>query len=312
MGVLILAAACSAGGPGTSSVSIDRTHAVPILAGETHPTGTPLGEGFSVPRGAVLVGPVLPVDAPISVSGVTPQSTWAATLVVDGEPLAVYDALVQQAIDHGIEGIPWSDLGCVRGPDAAQCSGQSRIAARGLLLFIGLTAKKSCGVWHSDLSISVSDFGGPQANLVQTARPAIKPAPKIPRHPDETIPGPGVEIEIERSYSGPGEYRASKIPIVNGSQPLLAFSRKVCFDAGRSALMRATAPDRVFDTYSRNARRLKVWDDPAPPVRHERRGAWNSRSVAYSNTDTSVTIELFTSRRAPERSYLRLGIGNGA
>lgn len=88
--------------------------------------GTPLGAGLEVPEGALLQGSTFP-DL---VGG-----GYRALLLVVGDPVAVHDALVDQARDLGMDG----SGGCIGSPEQIGCSGRFADPADGESLAFGLS-----------------------------------------------------------------------------------------------------------------------------------------------------------------------------
>ncbi|MEP6624570.1 MAG: hypothetical protein ABJC79_09010, partial [Acidimicrobiia bacterium] len=109
LGILVvLVGACDGAGRGSGEGAIDRAHGIPIRASELQQSGTPLGDGFSVPRGAVLAGAVLPEVPDASPARGTPvvHRGWTAVLGVGGAPRAVAERLLAQARAAGLPSLP--------------------------------------------------------------------------------------------------------------------------------------------------------------------------------------------------------------
>jgi hypothetical protein len=81
-----------------------RSYVLPAREDAVHGPGTELGDGFEVPEGARLVGRVFP----------DPQDAhgWSATLLLDGDPMAVYNSLTAQARAAGFGDFPWAGTSC--------------------------------------------------------------------------------------------------------------------------------------------------------------------------------------------------------
>ena len=92
-----------------------------------------LPDGFQIPKGAALVGPVMPELVGVTSQAgarVAPHHAWTAALEIDGRARGVYDALVGQARRAGFTDIPDAAHACVSVPDVDV--GRSRPAGNGL------------------------------------------------------------------------------------------------------------------------------------------------------------------------------------
>lgn len=95
---------------------------VPPLPGP----GTELLDGFVVPEGSQLLGPVFPFPQG-TYAGQLPESAWSASLVVDGDPRVVVDDFLDQAVTAGLE----VKSNCEVGPRRATCSAHARRVVAG-------------------------------------------------------------------------------------------------------------------------------------------------------------------------------------
>ena len=87
--------------PTTRVVEVDR---IPVLEHSTSGPGTALGDGFTVPDGALLVGVPFPVDIGGQFDAeLLEDAGWQARLLVTGVPRDVIDDLARQATDAGID-----------------------------------------------------------------------------------------------------------------------------------------------------------------------------------------------------------------
>lgn len=92
-----------------------------------------LPDGFQVPKGATLVGPVIPdlvnATSQAGASG-APHHAWTATLKIDGHARSVYDALAGHARRAGFTDVPDPAHACESVPDVEV--GRSGPAGNGL------------------------------------------------------------------------------------------------------------------------------------------------------------------------------------
>jgi hypothetical protein len=114
LGVVVVAAAACTGGDDPP-----RPQSAPE---DTSPSGTDLADGFVVPDGAVLLGPLLPARVFGNGADITAPG-WTALLEVVEDPLAVVEDLVRQAEAQGLtapepSGCPPGDLR----PECSVCS----------------------------------------------------------------------------------------------------------------------------------------------------------------------------------------------
>ncbi len=104
VGLFVFISACTDSESAESSV--ERGHGIPILASEVRGPGTRLPDGFHIPDGAVLAGPVL---SEVERRGTAGQPTvvvrkWSAVLGIDGSPNRVVKAFADQAAHAGLVG----------------------------------------------------------------------------------------------------------------------------------------------------------------------------------------------------------------
>jgi len=126
---LVLLAAVIVWGSVRSGADAARDGAIPTAASVTSPAGTVLGNGFTVPTGASLVGQPLPFAPLFPSTGGPPLQFkgWRAVLLVSGDPRTAVDALAAEAEHAGMD----MAMGC-RGPEIAgaapsfECGGTGR------------------------------------------------------------------------------------------------------------------------------------------------------------------------------------------
>jgi hypothetical protein len=94
-GLLVMLVACTGGNdsPGPQAAPID-----------TSPPGTELADGFVVPEGAALLGPVIP-GAVLTYGGSADAPGWTALLDVDDDPLVALEDLVRQGEAQGLSAL---------------------------------------------------------------------------------------------------------------------------------------------------------------------------------------------------------------
>lgn len=114
LGVIVVAAAACTGGDDPP-----RPQTAPE---DTSPPGTDLADGFVVPDGAALLGPLFPARVFGNGADITAPG-WTALLEVEDDPLAVVEDLVHQAEAQGLtapqpSGCPAGDLR----PECTVCS----------------------------------------------------------------------------------------------------------------------------------------------------------------------------------------------
>lgn len=133
VGAVVLAVAWAVVGSSPVPGAASPTSGAP---GALLPPGTALNDGFVVAEGSALVGAVFPIlRAPVQ--GV-PLSGWTAQLVVDADPIAVFNAYVGQARALGY---------AMRGDCYVQRSGNGDVELRG---YTGLDAQAvRCGAGYS-------------------------------------------------------------------------------------------------------------------------------------------------------------------
>lgn len=112
--------ACSATSDERPSVVV--VHGTPALRAAMRPSGTALPDGFVVPRGASLVGPV--------VRDPEPHDGWTAVLLLDGSPGSLAEDFAHQAAVRGWETFPGDGGdGSVCSPVGAPASSRSEVHA---------------------------------------------------------------------------------------------------------------------------------------------------------------------------------------
>jgi hypothetical protein len=289
-----------------------RAHGTPALADALSGPSTPIGDGFSVPAGASLIGTALP-DSPITgYPGVEARRAWSALLLVDGDAVAVVHELMQQAAAKGMQGpesMPY--LSCVQDYCQAGAAIPRIATAPGSVvrtLYIGMSPRASL------VTISYRDF-----DPSRTAT-AVDPPPKeppLPRPPAlRAVERPGVADRINLAPPAcvrldpcsEAQLRRTEVRVQSGSEPLAPAFCDACYDSD-VLLMRVGDGERVLDAYSAATAMLDAWEG-APQRSTDLRDGWTVRTAGFGNTDTSVSYELF--RRDGSPQYLRLSLSNGA
>jgi hypothetical protein len=104
-------------GDGTPETT--RVAGIPVIRDAISAAGTPLGAGFKVPRGAVLVGGAVPVENAVVYRGRPRRDRgWTALMLATGDPQALLASVTDQAAAIGIRA---TTAGCFDG-DALECS----------------------------------------------------------------------------------------------------------------------------------------------------------------------------------------------
>jgi hypothetical protein len=201
LSAVLLAAACSDdGGPGTTRIA-----GMPVLEGATRGAGTPLGSGFTVAEGSVLLGAPFPTGIGIEYRGEPLEDAgWSALLLVTGEGRAVFDAYAAQAEAVGLPLSRASTLGmCADDPheDTFHCSGfaQQGHADDGRWVRVELWRGpgRTDGPGFSPLFVQYSEIGdAPDEGAVQRGRADDdgRPAPGLSRD-WPPLPEPGEPYE---------------------------------------------------------------------------------------------------------------------
>jgi hypothetical protein len=114
-GIVVTASVASCSNEG----AVERMDGIPVVRGSTQPAGTPLGDGFEVAEGTVLVGEVFP-SSRAGLSSDTIDDGWRALLLVTGDLEQVLNAYTTQARAIGLFPHPR----CVETPDGVlACTG---------------------------------------------------------------------------------------------------------------------------------------------------------------------------------------------
>jgi hypothetical protein len=292
----VLVVACALAGcesAATDRAAVVRAHGTPVVADALSPPRTALGDGFSVPRGAQLVGAVLPDDPATGYPNLEWTRAWTALLLVGGDPGTVMDAFLAQAVEQGMA--PFSTLTCVDN----ECSSGATVPSRPV---------GSLDVVRS-LSLSLS----PRASLLEVRyrersdtnvepRAAVRNPVELHRVTPGAVMLPRVGSRLDLDLG------SASIRVQPGSRPLAPPYCDACF-GGDLVVMRVEHGRRVLGRYARATKRLDAWEGNS--WHHAaRRESWTVTTRGFGNTDTSVVFELFEQPHGPD--YLRLTLDNGA
>jgi hypothetical protein len=289
--IALVLSACES--PGTDREAIVRVHGTPVVANALSPAGTPLGDGFVVPRGTELIGPVLPDDPATGYPNLDWHRAWTALLLVRGEASPAIDALLAQAAAHGLPTeypkLSCDDDGCFVGA-ALPRAGSAGIDVRRHLT-VTLSPRASL------LQVQYRD---PDAHAARTPVPPPPPV-RFRRSAREPVRLPHAGSVLNLTLGN------ESVRVQPGSTVLAPPFCDACF-GGDLVMMRPNHGRGVIDRYARATRRLNAWEDIWH--RSARRGDWSVTTRGFSNTDAGVIFELFESPSRPD--YLRLTLSNGA
>lgn len=188
--------------------SATESAADPIAAAHLRPAGTPLPDGLTVPEGTQLLGPVIafPTADPAPPPG--PSSSppaWRAIFLVDGPPLAAWDAAsaeLAQAV--GLES-PSSGAGCVVSDSDLECTWWLTFVGtapfQAVQLWLGSPPNNVTGRWVVELK--VINLAGPGTPRPDSAPPAQEGSDTPPEQPEAVAPpSPGDPLDPRTVNSG--------------------------------------------------------------------------------------------------------------
>lgn len=289
--------ACS--GTASNNGPVNRQHGIPIRASEIHGPGTRMGDGFTVPPGAVLAGPVLSTT---NSSNTGHLRTWTATLGIDGPPVEVMQQLANQAFAKGLTLAPEGERSCgeprVPVPQPAICRFTSTPIVRGQP-----TAKQglSVEVQQTDTPTTIgfvtyTDLATGPEIVFQADHPTVAT-------PDLMLPPlPAQRGAAHGRLPQEGEEIAPGIPVLPNTAAVTPVF--LSWLGKTEAVLRVTdEPDTVFRRYVHLLADL-YGDLSRSPT--NRSGPW---SVKYASFEEGIedgaggTIHLFTAGR---RAYIRL------
>jgi hypothetical protein len=289
-----------------------------VVAAELRPAGSAIDDGFRVPAGAAQLGPALPDDDVFPFPVHRAGHVWTATLLVERDPGAVFDALVNQARAHGLN-IDGAARWCGYRTPAGE---KPAAAVRSGLVdgWMGCSVNGVTGAVSApdrEVSISLERGGGPCGNpncqhgrswssqvtvSYGEARGAIPvhPWPPLPRHalPDVRVRRDVVPLQRagDQLHLFPS---ATDLRVAGGSTLLAPFQGSETFT------LRVTGNrDAVWRRYrSQIARQVNADNAEVLLTEHARRGAWAVTTLRWTRV---LTIERFqrTDGRSPE--YLRV------
>lgn len=275
----------------SSPNAVDRDHGIPILASEVHRPGTPLGDGFKVPVGAVLAGSVLPGRSGASFNGYRlNERRWTAMLGVGGAPRAVAQALLAQANAAGIPGLP-AEPYCDR--DTCGFAGglaSSRPTGRSVIVQVG-----EQGAAGASATVIFVDYGGKDS--------AVFPHGAVPIVPGKPTPGRKLATGRLPKTGDPIELHDWPVTVVAGTKMVLPV---LTANGLPQAILRVTGdPDACYRAYVRQlAARMSGLPPKRPP--DVRIDGWIIKTIADGEFGTR-TIDLLT---RDGRSYIRLSAVN--
>jgi hypothetical protein len=278
-----------------------------VVADEVHGPGSPLGNGFVVPRGAYAIGPQLPDNPEVSLDETKPtsrrfDSAWTAVLVFDAQPDVPVRDLVQQAGALGIRlhancstwppnavGVG-DEVTCGAGTAAGTNDDLSVGPLPDLVVSIGLVRiQGTCiTVCRSFGTMTFRSVGTHASNPVT-----------------QTLRAPRVEVPLNghvRRIPDPGE-PMEWLRVERGSYPLVvAFANPRCYAGTGKEMLFAVDHDgeRVTQGYARQLGQLVA-------RRGQRRGAWDVDMSVLTNGVNTAILERYVARGDNDaRQYLRL------
>jgi hypothetical protein len=313
--VAIALAACS-----SSSGDATPTHRVvggmPVVADEVHGPGSPLGNGFVVPRGAYAIGPQLPDNPAVAIFETEKvrahfDDAWTAWLVVAGSPEAAFNDLLRQAARHGVtfrsnpecrsfgtSGAAAHEVAC----DASTYPGPNPDLYEAAPLpkrVLSISVRRSSGhCTPSCTSIATVTYRGTAAHVDAVPAKRVRTSRDVPvGEPTAPLPGVGEDSEL---------WGPTAFPVQAGSFLLAPVrSNPRCYLSGRE-LLAGTDRDGtdVADAYRRRLRSMA----PGHPVatQRQRRGNWDVVLNGYGDGNTTV-LESYRRHDDPDaRQYLRI------
>lgn len=137
--------------------------------------GTPLGGGLAVPEGAALLGIPFP-DAD--------DGGFRALMVVTGDPVVTYNAMVSQALSMGME----RDGVCLGGPQMITCGGRFVDGADGESLLIDVRRSTNTLAVASGLAVHYRQPGSEEVAEVEGSTSSASVSPTEPLAPVDLPP----------------------------------------------------------------------------------------------------------------------------
>ena len=282
-----------------SNGPVNREHGIPIRASEIHGPGTRMGDGFTVPPGAVLAGPVLSTTYSSNTGHVR---TWFATLGIDGPPIDVMQQLANQAHASGLtlapEGGFCPSMPRVPVPQPRFCRYTSTPIMRGQ----PTTSRSfSVEVQQTDAPTTIgfvtyTDLAAGPEIVFQADHPTVAA-------PDLTLaPLPAQRGAAHGRLPQEGEEIAPGIPMLPNTAAVTPLFRS--WRGQTEAVLRVTdEPDTVFRRYVHLLKDLYGSLSRSPT---NRSGPWRVQYASFEEgfeDGAGGTIHLFT---AGNRAYIRL------
>ena len=309
--IVVALAACSGSGPVTGPAVV-RAHGTPVVSSSLSPSGTVLGDGFTVPPGASLIGPELPDSLYTGYPGLTATRRWTALLFVTGNAASVTRDLLRQAAEQGLKvtsAIPGQDPAVCRRTRWAQTNTQR---PRGLLCSAGAVSdaavrpslyrrmlriaarQGSCASCTHPVaaSLAVVSYSTVDTDPVAVPRSATYLPRSLPISPTTgalELPRPGDILHLAKGVD---------LRVVRGGVPLSPPANRAL------VLMRVERGERALERYRREALERKPMG-----IRNttEVRDGWRVHRLAVDDgSDAFVEYELF--QRAGSADYLRVSV----
>jgi hypothetical protein len=265
-------------------------------AGERGP-GTELGDGFTVPGGAELLG-IFPLEP----SGdLEPGASWTADLRITGSILAVQDELKRQALDQDME----LGAGCSTSPEVTSCSFGARRVEDGVMreavdVELQQTPTLERG-YASHGSITYARWGPGEGPEPPTGLGGMTPLDEVPpavAPPDvPTVGDPLAEDQVTEGNP--------RIVVAEGSEviaPVRTYSD--CTGGFDAHLVVTGEPDEVVGDYQRQLDRWTNFRDGRPPTTPVFRGHEALHDSRYASGGGDLTLDVVFGDQ--EATYLRI------
>ncbi len=234
--------------------------------------GTPLGNDLSVPEGAVLLGIPFP-----DLEG----GGFRALMLVTGDPVATYNAMVSQATARGMERAGL----CLGGPQTVRCGGRFVDEADGESLVI--EARQSVGAAGvvSGLAVRYRPPGSDDvgSDPSPSGVPTGPTAPLTPVDlPDEVTPPPGEDVGRDlRPVSAPMRTVELGSALVGLPGP--------CACGGEGWSFVVAVEGRVRDVIAAYARQFSDLGEP-PDVSDDYRGEQTTYHLVVGEGDRTAEV----------------------
>jgi hypothetical protein len=329
--VLLVLAGCTSDTP--PSTRVERLHGIPVLEGATRPSGTRLGNGFTVAPGSVLLGDVFPVGIGVNQGE---ADGWTAHLLVTGDPREVLRHYQQEATEAGLFLNPASfsvvpptgqrqRVFC--GEDAVEgytCGAfafaRSGTRTRSFRLWLRRQARVAGvpPVPQSFATLAFSTAGGGPQPTEPLAEVELGPSPPPLPTGWPPLPGPGGWIPTTPGgYPGqPGGAvpagEVSRIQVEAGSRVVApALADIDCTGVGLRALLRIEGDARnVLSAYRRTFLRLEHGRaDSGPVVGRRRDDGTEVLSVGALGGRAVYGLTAFVRRGRPTWALLQVCLG---